>query len=178
MPYPNVTAASALEVDVRPMGQGRAHVLPRSSEGVRGHRVDTSARSEAEVLSIRATLDHGGIMSPAVTNARTPVGVSTSQRYQEEEEGEHGVGGRVEGSRVEVGCGGCQKSWRYTSHERMRGSRLNLCCTPFSLPSTPLELLEGHAAVVFESAIFALMAQGLGDSTAPIMASSGLHLIL
>lgn len=94
MAYPDVVVGDTLEPYLRAIGQCRAHILPWSPDAVRDHSVDTSASSEAEVFPIRTTLDHGRIMSPAVASARTPVRERTSQRYQEEEDGEHGVGGR------------------------------------------------------------------------------------
>lgn len=91
--YPNVTTANAVELDDGALGQSRAHVLPGTLHGVTLHSVDTGSRSKTEVLSIRLTLDHGRVVCPAVTSAGTPVGVGTSQRNEEEEQGKH-YGGR------------------------------------------------------------------------------------
>lgn len=106
-------------------------------------------------------------MSPAIANTRTSVGVSTSQRYKEEEEGEHGVGG---GRKVE-GWLWMSKTLALYSRKNVRAG-LNLCWLVPSIHA-PSQLFEGHANVVFEGASSA-QTKGLGiHSPAPIMASSG-----
>lgn len=104
-------------------------------------------------------------MSPAVTSARTPVGVCTSQRYQKEEEGEHGVGGRVEGWLLRMS----KILALYFSTKNAR-TRAQFMLTRF-VHHPSLGSHGGLCRCHLESATFTLMAQGLGDSIAPITAS-------
>lgn len=151
--YPEVLLVDTIDLDASTLRQSSADILPRTLDRVGGHNVDTICRRKTEVLAIGMTLEHGRIMSPAVTRTRASVRISKSQCYEQEDEGKHdgGVEGVEEGGKGRI----------VVVDESIPDRRAVL---QFMLSFPPLEVMEGHADVEVEGASSAL-SEGLGTGT-------------